>query len=92
MILIEKYSYELLLYLYIVRKDALAQIIKHSYHKSLSEISSKLLKLNNYILNDIKELPKNINKEEFKYIYFNLYQQREELFKGILLIFMMIMK
>ena len=84
MTLIETYSFELLIYLYVVRKDALLQIIRHSYHKSLSEISSKLLKLNNYMINDIKELPANINKQELGFIYFNLHYYREELFKKII--------
>ena len=42
--LFNSYPADIFLYLLFVRKDALEQIILHSYQKSLSNISSKLLK------------------------------------------------
>ena len=45
--LIDKYSYKILIYLYTVRKDALKKIIFHSYQKSLSLVSLKILKMQN---------------------------------------------
>ena len=45
--LLDKYTYKILIYLYTLRKDALIKILFHSYQKSLSMVSLKLLKLQN---------------------------------------------
>ena len=49
MALIDKYPFYILIYLYTKRKDALEEIVNHSYEKSISIISSKLLKLSTFI-------------------------------------------
>ena len=46
--LINIYPADIFLYLLFVRKDALEQIVMHSYQKSLSIIASKLLKFDHY--------------------------------------------
>ena len=68
MVLIEKYSFQILNYLYTVRRDALEQIVNHSYQKSLSLIASKVLKVHDYLLNVVKEIPK-----KYKSKYLDLY-------------------
>ena len=83
MTLIEKYPFQILNYLYTVRRDALEQIVNHSYHKSLSLLSSKVLKVHYFLINDVKEIPK-----KYKYNYLDLYvnfiHYSKELFKKIL--------
>ena len=49
MALIDKYPFYILIYLYTKRKDALEEIVNHSYEKSISIISSKLLKISTFI-------------------------------------------
>ena len=60
--LIDKYPSKLLIYLYTIRKDALKQIIFHSYQKSLSILTLKLLKIENLFGSIITEVKKNPNK------------------------------
>ena len=86
MTLIDKYPFKILEYLYITRKDALKEIISHSYKESLSKISSNILKLKSFfffffknmeILNEFDENYKTLLfKEFFKY--------RSELIKQII--------
>ena len=64
--LIDKYPTKLILYFYILRKDVLVQIINHSYQKSLSKLSFKILKIEdilNNILLDVKKNPSKFNTE-----------------------------
>ena len=48
--LLNMYPCDIFLYLLFVRRDALEQIVMHSYQKSLSNISSKILKFEQYYL------------------------------------------
>ena len=64
--LIDKYPTKLILYFYILRKDVLEQIINHSYQRSLSKLSFKILKIEdilNNILLDVKNNPRAYNIE-----------------------------
>ena len=64
--LIDKYPTKLILYFYILRKDVLEQIINHSYQRSLSKLSFKILKIEdilNNILLDVKNNPNKYNIE-----------------------------
>ena len=65
--LMDKYPSKLFLYLYIIRKDALRQIVLRSYQKSLSMVSLKLLKVETYLnllLNDVKKDPTKYSKDD----------------------------
>ena len=84
MALINKYPLQILNYLYSVRKDALEQIVAHSYIKSLSIISSKLLKLHNYLENDLKEISFKYLSIFIKESYYNYLDYRNELFQKII--------
>ena len=47
--LIDSYPIDIFLYLFLIRQDALKEIVMHSYNKSLSLISINILNINNYI-------------------------------------------
>ena len=59
--LINKYPAKLLMYLYTIRKDALKQIIFHSYQKSLSILALKILKIEILLEPILTEAKKNPN-------------------------------
>ena len=84
MALIDKYPLNILNYLYSIRKDALSQIVRHSYIKSLSIISSKLLKLQSYIENDLKNIPFKTLSIFIKESYFTYIEYKNELFKKLI--------
>ena len=65
--MINIYPADIFLYLLFVRKDALEQIVMHSYQKSLSIIASKLLKFDHYYFFLIKlEDAKNHSWDEIR--------------------------
>lgn len=80
--LIDKYPFEMLNYFYKIRKDALRQIIYHSYQKSISMIASKLLQLGNHIIKE-KLMPEKI-EYNIHYLYTAFNNYRYELFIDIL--------
>ena len=82
MALIKKYPYEILNYFYTIRKDALDQLIYHSYQKSISIIATKILQISDEILLK-KEFSKN-SVIDFENIYIKYYAPRYKLFKKIL--------
>ena len=86
MTLIDKYPFKILEYLYITRKDALKEIISHSYQESLSKISSKFLKLMSFISDNMKNIEiLNEVDENYKTLLFKeCLKYRSELIKQII--------
>ena len=86
MTLIDKYPLKIMEYLYITRKDALKEIISHSYQESLSKISSKFLKLMSFISDNIKNIEiLNEVDENYKTLLFKkCLKYRNELIKQII--------
>ena len=86
--LIDKYPIRFLAYLYSIRKDALKQIVLRSYQKSLSILSLKLLKLEDFLNKILEEIKNNKNKLDLPSILKileNSYLYRNELFNQIIL-------
>ena len=86
MTLIDKYPFKILEYLYITRKDALKEIISHSYKESLSKISSNILKLMSFFSDNLKNM-KILNEvdENYKTLLFKeFFKYRSELIKQII--------
>ena len=86
MTLIDKYPFKILEYLYITRKDALKEIISHSYKESLSKISSNILKLMSFFSDNLKNM-KILNEvdENYKTLLFKeCFKFRSELIKQII--------
>ena len=86
MTLIDKYPFKILEYLYITRKDALKEIISHSYKESLSKISSNILKLMSFFSDNLKNM-KILNEvdENYKTLLFKeCFKYRSELIKQII--------
>ena len=86
MTLIDKYPFKILEYLYITRKDALKEIISHSYKESLSKISSNILKLKSFFSDNLKNMEiLNEVDENYKTLLFKeFFKYRSELIKQII--------
>ena len=86
--LIDKYPTKLLIYLYTIRKDALKQIVLHSYQKSLSILTLKILKIEillNSVTTEIKTKQMNFNYDSLLNKVEEIYSFRNELLKDIIL-------
>ena len=78
--LLDKYKYKLILYLYILRKDALDKISFFSYQSSLANISNKILNIDDIFNNDTANNA-NIKDDSIKYYSQLLNEKKDEILK-----------